>query len=132
MADTANKLATALLKQQYSEWATTFKPIEQKLLKQISWNNPSVLNTAVSEAASRASAESSMAKGMMNRQNRALGIVPNAEQRETSSRVLNLQKALGTASAKNQARETQRELDEQVLLGVSSGNYGSLISGQNQ
>ena len=126
---TSYDLASQLLLEQYNEWATTFKPIEQQLLNQISWNNPSVLPAAVSQAATTAQGEAGAAQGIMSRENRSLGIMPTKEQEATSKRVQNLSGALNVAGAENKARSTQRNLDEKILLGVSSGGVGSLLSG---
>lgn len=128
--ESAYDMASRLLKAQFREWENTFKPIEQKLLNQLSFNNPNILTEAVQQAQATAQIESGATLGMLSRQNRSLGIMPTVAQKKTTERIQNLSTGLNIASAKNEAREFQRNLDEQILMGVASGDYGSLVSGQ--
>lgn len=111
-------LAATLLRSQFSEWQSIYKPIELKALSNLSFNNPEVLSKAVSEAETMAAGSSGAMRGVIDRQNAALGITPTEGQKATINRVLDLDRAAAVAAARNEARTAVREQDEQILLGT--------------
>ena len=111
------QLAANLISAQFQEWQQSFMPIELNALQQVSLNNPQVLTNAVATANQQARGNVAAMSGIAARQNRALGITPNAQQSAASNRILNLTGALDVAGAQNQARGVQRYLDESILLG---------------
>lgn len=108
-----------LLKSQYEDWKNTFQPIELNALQQISSNNPAVLPNALDEAKETVSNAYGAMGGVLERQNRSLGIVPTAQQEATSKRLLNLNQAATTASAENNTRANVRQMDEMLLMGTT-------------
>jgi hypothetical protein len=121
-AESPSQIAADLLNAEYNEWASTFKPIELSMLNEISFNNPSVLTTAVSKASTAAQQTSDTMSGVLSRTNKSQGLTPNVGQQNTMNRMVNLNTAENVASASNQARENVRIQDEQILLG-SLPNY---------
>lgn len=115
-------IAAKLLNAQFAEWESTFKPIEQYLLSQVSFNNPEVLTTAVGKAKTAAEQSTGTMSGVLERMNKSQGVQVTPEQQQVSKRLLNLATASNVASAANNARENVRTQDEQILLGVTP-NY---------
>ena len=112
--------ATAqLMAEQYQDWQSTFQPIELNALKQISFNNPTVLPDALQDARETVNAAYDTMPGVLERENKALGLKMNPQQAETSKRVLNLNKALSVAGAENTTRANVRQMDEELLLGAA-------------
>lgn len=118
----ADSIASSLLNAQYGEWESTFKPIEESLMNQLSFNNPSVLTDAVTKADQASTQASGQMSGILERQNAAMGINPTADQSAVMSRMLNLNTAANTATAENQARANVKSQDMQILMG-SIPNY---------
>lgn len=110
-------LASQLLRAQFDEWVNSFKPIELNAMKQVSFNNPSVLPKAIEKATSAATGQADTMRGVLDRSNTSMGIVPTAGQERASTRILNLDRATAVAGAANKARENVRMQDEQILLG---------------
>jgi hypothetical protein len=123
-------IAAQLLKAQFSEWESTFEPIELQAMQELSFINPSVLTNAVNEAGGAAKNTYGAMSGVLNRENRALGVAPTAQQSQASNRILNLSQAQAQAGAENVARENVRTQDEQILLGAAP-NY-NIVKGTIQ
>lgn len=113
------KTAAGLLRAQFEDWQATYKPIELAAINQISFNNPEVLPKAVSVARESATGYSNAMSGILGRQTRSLGQQPTGEQKTTSDRILNLNRAAMIAGAENTARSNVRTQDEQILLGAA-------------
>ena len=111
--------AAELLRAQFENWQSFFKPIELRAMQQLSFVNPSVLPTALSEAEASATGAAGAMEGILGRQNRAMGIEPTSQQAGTTRRMMDLNKALSIAGAKNQARQNVRSQDEMILYGSS-------------
>ena len=114
----ADSIASALLANQYQEWATTFKPIEQSLMQQLSFNNPSVLTNAIGTATQAATQANKTMGGVLQRQNASVGIAATPQQQAVTGRLLNINSAENMVTAKNAARENVRTQDEQILMGA--------------
>jgi hypothetical protein len=114
----AYDIAAQILAAQWSEWQKTYEPIELAAMDQSSLFNPSVLTDAVGKAETTAQGEYMAMPGMLNRQNAAMGIKPNAQQTQASNRIINVEKAAATAGAANKARSDVELQDEQLLLGA--------------
>ena len=112
-------LAAQLLQSQFAEWESTYKPIEQELMNQLSFDNPNVLNTAIGKADTAAQGVSSSMAGILQRTNAARGISPTQQQDTVSNRILNLNTASNIASAENTTRANVRTQDDQILLGAT-------------
>ncbi|PKN36607.1 MAG: hypothetical protein CVU62_13900 [Deltaproteobacteria bacterium HGW-Deltaproteobacteria-2] len=108
-----------LLQAQFEDWQNTYMPIELEALNQLSFNNSSVLPTALDEARKTVSDSYGVMGGVLERQNRGLGIVPTRQQEATNKRLININEAAATASAKNRTRAGVRAMDEQILLGTT-------------
>jgi len=113
------KTAAGLLRAQFEDWQATYKPIELAAINQISFNNPEVLPKALSVARESAAGYSDSMSGILGRQTRSLGQQPTGEQKTTSDRILNLNRAAMIAGAENTARSNVRTQDEQILLGAA-------------
>lgn len=116
----AAQITQQILRGQYQNWVEQFKPIEERAIKMLSYNNPDVLNEAVGKAVGSAEMTAKANSGILERTNRALGISLNEQQAATSKRILDLNKAAGIAGAANQARAKVREQDESILLGTAA------------
>ncbi len=112
-----NALAAQLINSQFQEWQSQFMPIELQQMQQVSLVNPQVLTQAVSTAQQNATGTSQAMGGILQRRNQAAGLSQTPQQQATSNRMLNVQGSLNIAGAENQARATQRQLDEQILMG---------------
>jgi len=116
------RVVEQLLRAQFADWQSFFKPIELQAMQQISFENPKVLTEAVQEAETTAAGTFDAMGGIMERQNRSLGVVPTEQQAQTSKRLIDLEKALAVAGAANTARQNVRAQDEQILFGTSPAN----------
>ena len=123
----AADIAAQLLRAQFSEWESTFQPIELAAMNQISYNNPGVLTKAVGTATDTATETAEAMPGIQNRQQSALGITPTAQQATVSKRLMDLNKAASVAGAENTARANVRGQDEQILLGNYKGLSASTL-----
>jgi hypothetical protein len=111
-------IASQLIRSQFADWQKLFQPIELRAMQDISFNNPNVLNEAVSKASTMASGQSGAMRGILERQNAAMGVTPTPQQRKVMDRTINLNQAANISGAENTARSTVRTLDEQILLGA--------------
>lgn len=108
-----------LLKSEYEDWKTNFAPIEQDLLQQISWNNPAILPNALDEAREKTEGTYNAMGGILERQNRALGVTETPQQEATNRRLLDLNKAKSIAGAENETRANVRKMDEAILMSTA-------------
>lgn len=108
-----------LLREQFADWQNTFMPIELEALKGISFNNEALLPNALDNARKTVSDAYGSMGGILERQNRGLGIVPTPQQETTNKRLLNLNEAATTASVQNKTRANVRQMDEQILMGTT-------------
>lgn len=108
-----------LLRKQFEDWQKTFMPIELQALKQISMNNPEVLPAAIEDTEKTVQGSFGAMRGVLERQNNALGIQPTEGQTTASKRLLNLGEASTMASAKNATRANVRQMDEAILMGAT-------------
>ena len=114
-----NVTAAQLLRSQFNEWQSSFKPIELNAINQISYNNPKILPEAVAKASNAATEQADTMRGVLSRSNAAMGIVPTEQQSQVSNRILSLDRSTAVAGAENRARGNVRTQDEQLLLGTS-------------
>jgi hypothetical protein len=119
LSDDPHGIAARLIAEQFSEWERLFKPIELQALSQVSSNNPQVLTDAVNKAQRNAEGTSNAMYGITERENAAMGVTPNAQQKVATGRILDINKSLNVAAAENTARTQQRALDEQILMGAA-------------
>lgn len=107
-----------LLRADYDDWKKNFAPIEQNLLKQISYNNPSVLPNALDKTEDTVEKSYQSMGGVLERQAAGLGIDQTQQQEATGRRLLDLNKNKTMASAENNTRANIRKMDESILLGT--------------
>jgi hypothetical protein len=107
-----------LLRADYDDWKKNFAPIEQNLLKQISYNNPSVLPNALDKTEDTVEKSYQSMGGVLERQAAGLGIDQTQQQEATGRRLLDLNKNKTLASAENNTRANIRQMDESILLGT--------------
>lgn len=124
-----NAEAAALINAQFAQWQSMFEPIEISAMQQNSMVNPKVLTDALSKAKTGAEEYSDQMAGIVSREDAAMGISPTDQQTATINRVLNIDKSLNVAGAENQARTTQRTLNEEVLTGTVSNP--NVVSNKN-
>jgi hypothetical protein len=115
----ADEEAAKMLQEQFQDWQSTFKPIELQALNQVSLNNASVLPAALDEARKNVSGAYGTMPGILERQNRGLGINETPQQSASIKRMMNVNKAAATAGAENKTRANVRTMDDQLLLGAS-------------
>jgi len=115
----ATQMAAEILRSQYDDRVSTYKPIELAARDQVSFMNPAILPEAVSKAGTLATNQANTSAGIIDRTNRSMGVKPTGEQSQVSSRIMNLSRAAQIASAENTARENVRTQDEQILLGTT-------------
>ena len=108
-----------LLQKQFEDWEKTFKPIELQALNQVSLNNANVLPEALTEARKGVSGAYDAMPGVLERQNRGLGIEETEQQKAATKRMINVNKAAATAGAENTARAGVRQMDESILMGAT-------------
>jgi len=107
-----------LLRSDYEDWKKNFAPIEQNLMQQISYNNPSVLPNALDKTADTVEKSYDAMGGVLERQAAGLGIDQTPQQEATGKRLLDLNKNKTMASAENNTRANIRKMDESILLGT--------------
>lgn len=112
-------LAAQLLRAQFADWEKSFQPIELNAMKQLSFNNPGVVDEAVNKASSSVVGQFNTMRGALGRGNAALGVAPTTQQKTVSDRILNLNQATSVANAENTVRANIRAQDEQLLLGAT-------------
>ncbi len=133
-SDDPSTTAANILNAQFAEWQSTYQPVEEGLMNQLSFNNPDVLTNALSQADKTASGISSTYQGIIQRMNASKGLQPTAQQQMVSNRLINLSTAQNTATAEDNARSNVRSLDEMILMGtapnpnVLQGQVGSSAS----
>jgi hypothetical protein len=110
-----------LLRSQYEDWQKTYQPIELSLMSELGMNNQAIIESATEKAKTIAGKSIDTMEGVLERQNRSLGIAPTQQQEETSRRLLKLNKAAAEAGAENMARKNVRQLDDTILLGMPKG-----------
>jgi hypothetical protein len=108
-----------LLMSQYADWQSTFEPIELQALQQVSYNNPSVLASALDDSKKTVQDAYGSMGGVLERQNRSLGLTPTTQQTATSKRLMDLNQAASTAGAENQARANVRQMNDLILMGTT-------------
>ena len=127
----AADMTAQLLRDQFADWQKLFMPIELNQMQQLSFNNPGVLDNAVQQAGGAALQQSetmygnegqlkdnpNQVFGVLERQNRAMGITPTAQQSAVTRRLMDLNKAQNVAGAENTAREDVRLQDSAILMG---------------
>jgi hypothetical protein len=111
---------------EWQDWQATYKPIELQLMSQVSYANPNILSDAVREAQQTAEKTAGSMEGIVSRQNRSMGVAPTAQDKQTSKRLLDLNRGLMIAGAENQARANVRAQDQQILFGM--GQNASTVS----
>ncbi len=112
-----NATAARLLRAQFEEWQSGFKPIELNAINQLSFVNPKILPDAVNKATATATGQAETMRGVLSRSNAAMGVAPTEQQTQVSNRILDLDRSTAIAGAANKARENIRTQDQQILLG---------------
>jgi hypothetical protein len=110
-------IASQLLQAQFNEWESTFKPIELAAMKELSWNDPTVLPTALGKARGAAEGSTTTMGGVLNRQLASQGIKQTPQQSAATKRILDLNRAQNIAGAENIARANVATQDLQLLYG---------------
>lgn len=108
-----------LLRSQYEDWKKTFMPIELQQLQQVSFNNPTVLPNALKESEATVRKSFGSMEGVLERQNRGLGLMPTQREGDAAKRMMDLNEASTLASAKNATRSNVRQMDEAILMGAT-------------
>lgn len=106
-----------LLREQYDDWKKTFMPLEIQAINSTSLMNPGVLPNALRDVKSETQGIYKTMGGVVERQNRALGIAPSAQQAKTTKRLLDLGESASVASTQNKTRTAQRTMDEMTIMG---------------
>jgi hypothetical protein len=113
-------LAAQVIKAEYNEWEKTYKPVEQKMINEISFNNPAILGQQVGQAQQAATSASETMSGVTSRQNLERGLSLQPYQAAATSRMQNINRAVNVAGAENLARENIKSQDEQILFGSTA------------
>ena len=116
---TASGMAAKVLAAEFSNWETQYKPVEQNLLMQTSFNNPEILTDAVDQATTNATGAADTMQGVEARQMAAQGVVATPQQAEVNSRLNNLSRAQMVAGAQNTARQNVATQDELIAIGAA-------------
>ena len=106
-----------LLQEQFKDWQTNFQPIELAAMQNVSLANPTVLPNNIQKATGEVDAAYDTMGGVLERQNKSLGIEPTAQQSTSINRMMDIHKAEATAGAKNTERANTRQMDEMLLMG---------------
>ncbi len=114
---TASGMAAKVLAAEFSNWETQYKPVEQNLLMQTSFNNPEILTDAVDQATTNATGAADAMQGVEARQMASQGVVATPQQTAVNSRLNNLSRAQMVAGAQNTARQNVATQDELIAIG---------------
>jgi hypothetical protein len=110
-------MAAKVLAAEFANWETQYKPVEQNLLMQTSFNNPEILTDAVNQATTNATGAADSMQGVEARQMASQGVVATPQQTAVNSRLNNLSRAQMVAGAQNTARQNVATQDELISLG---------------
>ena len=114
---TAQGMAAKVLAAEFANWETQYKPVEQNLLMQTSFNNPEILTDAVNQATTNATGAADSMQGVEARQMASQGVVATPQQTAVNSRLNNLSRAQMVAGAQNTARQNVATQDELIAIG---------------
>ena len=114
---TAQGMAAKVLAAEFANWETQYKPVEQNLLMQTSFNNPEILTDAVNQATTNATGAADSMQGVEARQMASQGVVATPQQTAVNSRLNNLSRAQMVAGAQNTARQNVATQDELIAVG---------------
>ena len=115
----ASSMAAKILKAEFANWETQYKPVEQNLLSQTSFNNPEILTDAVNQATTNATGAADAMQGVESRAMASQGVVATPQQAAVNSRLNNLSRAQMVAGAQNTARQSVATQDELIATGSS-------------
>jgi hypothetical protein len=110
-------MAAKVLAAEFANWETQYKPVEQNLLMQTSFNNPEILTDAVNQATTNATGAADSIQGVEARQMASQGVVATPQQTAVNSRLNNLSRAQMVAGAQNTARQNVATQDELIAIG---------------
>ncbi|TAM30261.1 MAG: hypothetical protein EPN60_05305 [Nevskiaceae bacterium] len=113
----AENVNAAILRSQYANWASTYKPIEDELLA--AYKNPAVKAQATQESMDLFRRGYAATQGATDRRLASYGLTLTPEQQEARTRSSNLQQGLGTVSAFNGTARRIEDRDKQLLTGFS-------------
>lgn len=113
----AENVNAAILRSQYANWASTYKPIEDELLA--AYKNPAIKAQATQDSMELFRRGYAATQGATDRRLASYGLTLTPEQQEARTRSSNLQQGLGTVSAFNGTARRIEDRDKQLLTGFS-------------
>lgn len=103
----------ALTRQQWSDYISTFVPIENQLIAYAT--DPGVVRESMAEASRDVNASFDAQEASTERRTRGLGITLSAEERNAQKRATGLARSLSDVQAQNTARDLTSRRQQSVL-----------------
>jgi len=109
----ANDTFAAITKQQWNDYVSNFVPIENQLIKYAT--DPTQVTTAMQDASTGVQQAFAQQPGIQQRQFKALGVTPGADETAAATRQTGLQASLADVQAQNTARDLTKQRQESIL-----------------
>lgn len=119
----------ALLRSQYQDWSSRFRPIEDELLD--SYNNPNVLNQSQEQGADLFQRGFTASQGAADRRLASYGLTLTPDQQASRDRQTDLAKGLGQVNAFNSTARDIKDRDTEMLTGLSGATRSQFNGGQS-
>jgi hypothetical protein len=109
----ASDTFAALTRDQWSQYVSTFVPIENQLIKYAT--DPNTVTNAMAKASSDVGAAYTNQQGSMQRRLTGLGITLSADEQAAQNRQFGLSRSLADVGAQNIARDLTTQRQQQIL-----------------
>lgn len=110
-----------ILRGQWTDYETVFKPIKDTLEKYTTYNGNAGIQQELIDQGTKANNQAfDITQGMQQRQFAGLGMAPTAREQGALDKAATMNRQLAQADLENQARITQMDLNRQIAAGMPS------------
>lgn len=109
----ANNLFEAITRQQWSDYVSTFVPIENKLIDYAT--NPAVVTDAMADASKNVNDAFDVQSGSTQRRLQGLGVSLSPEEQAAQKKATGLARSLADVGAQNNARDLTMQRQQSIL-----------------
>lgn len=121
----ASDLFAEITRDQYADWARTWRPFEDKLIEYAT--DPTVVSGAMSDASTSVNSSFDRQATQTQSRLRGLGLTLNADEQKAADRSAGLARASADVDAQNRVRD-QVKARQQSILGTPVPGLGSMPS----
>ena len=110
-----------ILKGQWTDYETIYKPLKDAMQASTTYNgNAGLLPTLIDQGNQTNNAAFAATTGMQQRSAAGMGIAPTAREASALTTSNGMAKGLAQVTMENQARQTQSDLNRQIVAGMPS------------